>query len=85
VLRALADDVAVGRLGERGDESVHQLDIGRAEAAEADVDERTLARRRLERLVHRAHARVEPLPALSERSRALVVGFGGVEVEVQPP
>ena len=68
VLRALADDVAVGRLGQRGDEAVHQLDVGRAEAAEADVDERAFARRRLARLVDRAHAGVEALPALAERS-----------------
>ena len=60
VLRALADDVAVRRLGERGDEAVHQLDVGRAEAAEADVDER--ARRR-------AAARTARPPS-ARRSRA---------------
>src|SRR6185369_16468008 len=66
----------------RRDQTVQQLDVGRAEAAEADVDERAVAGRQLERPIGRADARLEALPGLAERAGTLVVGLGRVEVEV---
>src|SRR5207342_1974125 len=83
VLRSLADDVAVWSVGEDGDEVVHQVDVGRAEAAEADVDERSVAWRRLEVVFDTADTGVEPVPGRAERRRALVVSLGRVEGEVQ--
>ena len=71
------------RLGEDADELFHQLDVGRAEAPEAHVDERSVALRWLERLRRLAYARVEPVPDGRQRPGALVVHLRRVEVEVE--
>ena len=88
VLRALRHDEPVRRVREHLDEAAHQLDVGRAEAAEREVDERALPLakrvREVERRVRPADARVEPVPGRRGRARPLVVDLGGVEREVEP-
>ena len=88
VLRALGDDEAVGRVGQLGDQLLHQLDVGRAERAEAEVDQRLLAvAQRLRQLpgrVGRPDARLQVVPGRAERFGAPVVDLVGIEVHVQP-
>ena len=87
VQRALADDHAVGLVGERGDQRLHERDVGGAEAAEAEVDERLVAAGQrvgqLEGRVARAHAGVEAVPRAVERPLPLVVELRRIEVEVE--
>ena len=68
-------------------ESLHEIDVGRAEAAEREVDERAVA---FGDVSGQLGGRVEcvddvrPCACGRERPAALVVHFLGVEVEVQP-
>ena len=88
VLRALGDDHAVRGVGERVDEPLHQLDVGGAQRAEREVDERALAlgqhRRQLPRRVGRADARLQVEPVVAERAGARVVGLVRIQREVEP-
>ena len=88
VLRSLGDDESVRRAGEHLDQATHQLDVGRAQAPEREVDEPPLAGRdpvrELDRAIGAAHAGVEAVPRRAERRRALVVDLGRVEIHVQP-
>jgi hypothetical protein len=74
------DDEPVRRAREDVDESVHEVDVGRAEAAEREVYETALTRRdvlrKLEGCVRATDARVEPMPRRRERRAALVVHLG---------
>ena len=75
VLRSLADDHAVVGLAEDVDQALHQLDVGRAERAERQVDDRRVAGERRLHVERRVgpHARVEAMPGGRQWRRAAVV------------
>ena len=64
VLRPFRDDEALRAVGKRRDEPSHQVDVGRAEAAERKVDERAVGLGR------------EPVPRLARLGRAGVEVVG---------
>ena len=84
MLRPHADDDEEVRLAECVDQLLHQTHICRAEAAQAQVDNRATGSLDLVRdLVRPAYARGEPIPRLPEGVGSLVVGVGGIEVQVE--
>jgi len=84
VLRPHADDDAVIRFSERVDQLLHQRDVGRAEAAEAQIEQSATGSPDMAPdLVRPADARAKPLPGRPEPARPLVVSVYWIEVEVQ--
>src|SRR5262249_41278038 len=83
VLRAHADDHEVVGLPEGVDQLLHQPDVCRAQASQAEIDRRARAAGYGKVAVWRADARAETLPGTVERSLPLVVGHRRVEIEVE--
>ena len=85
VLRPLADDHAVVGGAQDVDQALHQLDVGRSERAERQVDERCSAGERGVHVERRIgpHARVQPVPRRRERDRASVVRRLREQVQVE--
>ena len=83
VLRALGHHDPAVDLRELADQRAHELDVARAERAEAQVDQRGVTGRRLPWRVGVADARLEVVPRAVERPRARVVDLVRIQVEVQ--
>ena len=87
-LRSLADDEAVPGGAEHVDQALHEFDVGAAERAQRQVDERAVVGPVGDLGGHHvfvvglAHAGVHPGPAVVERPGVEVVGLGGVDVQV---
>src|SRR5438552_2444963 len=88
VLGALRDDEPMARLRERVHEAPHEIDVGRAEAPEREVDESALTPSdpvgQVERGARLTNACVEAMPGGAERPRTGVVDLAGIEAQVQP-
>jgi hypothetical protein len=82
VARSHADDDEVVGLCQRVDQSLHELHVGRAEAAETQIDPPAFVARKLELGVGLANAGIEPGPP-RERVRPLVVRLGREDVQVE--
>src|SRR4051812_7609217 len=83
MLGAHADDEEAVGLRERVDQRLHQADVRRAQAAEAEVDAAGAPGVPFRALVRVSHAGADAVPGGLQGGRALVVGFSRIEGEVE--